>query len=277
MAEPCAAGGLVGAGQQLDLGGLGDVLGIGLDVVRRERRRWRVSDDRARAAAATARRPRPPLRPRRARPGLGQVGGVGEAGGVADDDADAGAAVAAGGELLDLAVVEQGRRRALVLGEDLGEVAAGVQGRAEHAADHVFDRSPWSIRTRTSAARGVGWTDREGAYRTPVPVKPGLSAERRTDRRRRRHGGRVQSGRRARAGHAPGRRPVRGGDGQAVARRARSGRDHGRHAGAARPPRPHRRSATVSGPRPRSRRSTAAGSPSRCRSATSAAWSPPAG
>ena len=40
------------------------------------------------------------------RPGLGEVGGVGEPGGVADDDPDAGAPVATGGELLDLAVVE---------------------------------------------------------------------------------------------------------------------------------------------------------------------------
>jgi hypothetical protein len=54
---------------------------------------------------------------------------VGEAGGVADDDPDAGAPVAARAELLDLAVVERGRRRSLVLDEDLGELAAGAQGR----------------------------------------------------------------------------------------------------------------------------------------------------
>ena len=68
----------------------------------------------------------------RAQAGLGEVGGVGEAGGVARDDADAGAAVAAAGDLLDPAVVEAGRRRALVLDEHLGELAAGAQRRRQH-------------------------------------------------------------------------------------------------------------------------------------------------
>ncbi len=57
--------------------------------------------------------------------GLGEVGGVGETRGLAVDHADAGAAVTAGGELLDAAVIEDGAGRDGVLGEDLGHVAAG--------------------------------------------------------------------------------------------------------------------------------------------------------
>ena len=69
---------------------------------------------------------------------LGQVGGVGEAGGLAHHDPDAGAPVAARGQLLDPAVVEQGRRGPLVLDEDLGEVAAGAEGSAERPLDDRF-------------------------------------------------------------------------------------------------------------------------------------------
>ena len=52
---------------------------------------------------------------------------MGEPGGLTDHHPDAGAAVATRGQLLDPAVVEPGRRTAPVLGEDLGEVAAGSQ------------------------------------------------------------------------------------------------------------------------------------------------------
>ena len=104
--------------------------------------------------------------------GLGEVGGVGEAGGVADDDPDAGAPVAAGGELLDLAVVEHGRRRPLVLGEDLGEVAAGAASAVPSTRlitvffDHgtIADRA---VRAAGHPARPVGWTDRRGALIVP--------------------------------------------------------------------------------------------------------------
>ncbi len=61
-----------------------------------------------------------------------------EAGGVTPDDADPGAALASGDELLDLAVVEPGRRDPAVLGEDLGEVAAVAQGRVERALEYRF-------------------------------------------------------------------------------------------------------------------------------------------
>ena len=88
---------------------------------------------RRRRRPSGRRRPRP--RPRRARPVVGQVGGVGEAGGLADHDPDAGAAVAARGQLLDPAVVEHGRRRPLVLDEHLGEVAAGAEGGGQRALD----------------------------------------------------------------------------------------------------------------------------------------------
>ena len=73
-------------------------------------------------------------------PGLAEVGRVGEAGGVALDDADAGATVATTGDLLDPAVVERGHRRPLVLDEHLGELAAGAHRRPEHPLEHVgFD------------------------------------------------------------------------------------------------------------------------------------------
>ncbi len=127
MDEPVGARHLVGPRQQRDLAGLGHVLGIGLDEVRpgdvlaRERHRLHAA---ATTAGGGRRRPSG-----LGQTGLGQVGRVGEPGGVADDHPDAGASIAPGGELLDLAVVEHGGRRPLVLGEDLGEVAAGLAGR----------------------------------------------------------------------------------------------------------------------------------------------------
>ena len=71
-------------------------------------------------------------------PVLGQVGGVGEAGGLAPHDADSGTTVEARRELLDLAVVETGRGRALVLREHLREVAARLQGHAQDATNDAF-------------------------------------------------------------------------------------------------------------------------------------------
>ena len=94
---------------------------------------WRVSATRARAAAALAGGRRGGLGGG-AQAGLAEVGGVGEAGGVALDDADAGATVAAAGDLLDPAVVEPRRRGALVLGVHLGELAAGAHRRTRAPA-----------------------------------------------------------------------------------------------------------------------------------------------
>ena len=81
---------------------------------------------------------------RLAQPALGEVGGVGETGGLAPDDPYAGTAVASRGQLLDLALLERRRRRAPVLGEHLGEVASGAEGHAEHALENGFvdHRSP---------------------------------------------------------------------------------------------------------------------------------------
>jgi enoyl-CoA hydratase/carnithine racemase len=70
--------------------------------------------------------------------GLGEVGGVGVAGGVAGDHPDARPAVAAGAQLLHPAVVEAGRAGPLVLDEDLGELAARAQRGAEHPLDHTL-------------------------------------------------------------------------------------------------------------------------------------------
>jgi hypothetical protein len=67
-----------------------------------------------------------------------EVGGVRVAGGTTPDHADARAPLATGGELLDLAVVEAGRRDAAVLGEHLGEVAATAQRGLQRALQHRF-------------------------------------------------------------------------------------------------------------------------------------------
>lgn len=69
---------------------------------------------------------------------LGEVGGVGEPGGLAGDDADARAAVATGGELLDLAVVETDAGAAPVGGEDLGEVSAGGECGGEDPRENLI-------------------------------------------------------------------------------------------------------------------------------------------
>ena len=94
------------------------------------------------ARAATVRVPPPPCRATAAaasaaasKPALGQVGGVGVAGGLAHDDPDPGAAVASRRQLLDPAVVEHGGGRLAVLDEHLGEVAPAAERGAEHALD----------------------------------------------------------------------------------------------------------------------------------------------
>ena len=97
---------------------------------------WRVSAHDAGTAAALARRGSGGLG-RREQPGLAQVGRVGVARGLALDHPDAGAAVPAGGDLLDLAVVQVGRRRPLVLDVDLREVGTGPQTSSEHPLDDV--------------------------------------------------------------------------------------------------------------------------------------------
>ena len=67
---------------------------------------------------------------------LAEIGGMGEACGVADDDTNARTAVAARGELLDPTVIEQRRRTAPILGEDLGELPARSQGRTQDSLQH---------------------------------------------------------------------------------------------------------------------------------------------
>jgi hypothetical protein len=69
---------------------------------------------------------------------LAQVGGVGEAGGVAPHHADAGAPLAPGDELLDLGVVEARRRAPTVFGEHLREIAAVAQRGLQRALEYGF-------------------------------------------------------------------------------------------------------------------------------------------
>jgi fluoroacetyl-CoA thioesterase len=82
---------------------------------------------------------------------------VGEAGGLAADDAQPGAAVASRNELLDAAVVEATTRRAAVLDEDLGEVAAASQCLVERVLeklviDHLAYRKRMSLGPGLSAS-----------------------------------------------------------------------------------------------------------------------------
>jgi fluoroacetyl-CoA thioesterase len=82
---------------------------------------------------------------------------VGEAGGLAPHDAQPGAAVASRNELLDAAVVEATTRRAAVLDEDLGEVAAASQCLVERVLeklviDHLAYRKRMSLGPGLSAS-----------------------------------------------------------------------------------------------------------------------------
>src|SRR5690606_1986461 len=83
--------------------------------------------------------------------GRGQVGRVGEAGGVAHDHPDPGAPIPAGGEVLDLAVVEHGVGGGSVLHEDLGQVTPGAQGGGEGALDQILVEH-----TTPSSRQGAG-------------------------------------------------------------------------------------------------------------------------
>ena len=75
-------------------------------------------------ATATARRGGSSLGGGR-QPRLGEVGGVSEARGIADDNPDASASVAPAGQFLDPTIVEYRRRGALVLDEHFGKFTTG--------------------------------------------------------------------------------------------------------------------------------------------------------
>ncbi len=221
------AGGVVDAAQQLDLVGLGDLVGVALDGVDRRRD--------GRGVRATVRVPPPPWRAAAAaasaaasRPALAEVAGVGEAGRLAGDDADAGAAVAAARHLLDAPVVERRRRRAFVLGVDLGELAARSHRRGEHpfqdvVVDHPVEATGGALggsgRGRRERPASATWTvGRTTGVPTPwalawppVTVATGLRGEAKmvVGEARTRRAPWVGHGRRAR--HAAADRPVRGG------------------------------------------------------------------
>ena len=135
------AGGVVDPPQQLDLVRLGDLVG---DSARRccIRLPFGAREGHGAGPAATLAGGRRGGLGGGAQPALGEVAGVGEAGGLAGDDADAGAPVAAARHLLDAPVVEPGRRRALVLGVDLGELAAGPHRRRQHPFEDVVVDHP---------------------------------------------------------------------------------------------------------------------------------------
>jgi predicted thioesterase len=94
---------------------------------------------------------------------------VGKTRGLAVDDPDPGAPVAAGGQFFDAVVIERGARGDGILGEDLRHVAPTGEGRREDAFEHVgFEKgsvshggivivvpaSPSETETKTAAGHG---------------------------------------------------------------------------------------------------------------------------
>ena len=133
LRDGVAAGarGVVGLDEELDLAGLGDLLGEQHHVVSPHR-------------LALLERHDPPAAPlpgdrgggfgRGQQTALGQVRGVGVAGGLPHHDPDPCTAVATRRQLLDPAVVEHGGGRVAVLDEHLGEVPASAERRARARA-----------------------------------------------------------------------------------------------------------------------------------------------
>ncbi len=129
---PAGACRLVGLDEELDLAGLGDVLGelaTSFLVTRR-----RCSSATTRAAPALAGDGGGGLGGGE-QTAFGQVGGVGVARRLPHDHPDAAPAVAARRELLDPAVVEHGGGGLAVLDEHLGELSAALERAAEHTLD----------------------------------------------------------------------------------------------------------------------------------------------
>ena len=179
----------VGALQQLDLDGLRDGLGRGDHLVRPVHGSPREIDDPRSAAAAAGRGARGLGRGEQ--PALGQIGRVRVSGGLTDDDTDAGAAVAAGAQLLDLPVVERRARRSAILREHLREVTTVTQRGTEHLLEDGFldHTSPLVGVVTVSTCGSLGWNAaRTTPYRTygGVGTRPvGRGGSR---RRRCRHG-----------------------------------------------------------------------------------------
>ena len=150
--------------------------------------------------------------------GLGEVGGVGEAGGLADDDPDAGAPVAAGAELLDLAVVEGGRATAWRSSANTSAKSPPVRRAAPSTRSITSSGTRDTARSRgfegcrPPAAQPVaGPTESDARRVQTVPLEPGSSASVDLDGRRRRHRHRHEVRLRARPRHPPRHRPERGG------------------------------------------------------------------
>ncbi len=132
-------GGGVGLLEQFDFAALAHPGGLDLD------RRWARDEPAGKghlAGASTTTASSPGRRfGRPQEPRLGQVRGMGEAGGVAGHDADARPSLPARTDVFDAAVVQGHRRPPAVLGEHLGELASGVEGAAQDAGqDGLVDQ-----------------------------------------------------------------------------------------------------------------------------------------
>ena len=103
------------------------------------------------------------------RPSAREIGGVREAGRVAAHDADAGAAVAARDELLDLASSNRALDDAPVLDEHLGEVAAAAQCVVQRAFENTLFDHVASVTACHILREGV-------VYRRSMPLRPVSSA-----------------------------------------------------------------------------------------------------
>ena len=183
------AGGVVGAREQLELGRLRRRRSAGS---RRAGARRRLRAERHDPGAAALRRATADAASAAAsRPGLGEVRGVGEAGGLADHDPDARATLAARWRAPRPCVSSRHGRRGLpVLGEHLGQVAASGQRRGEDAfEDGGFDEGggghrTTGIRHRHRSRVGPGQPARRwsGAAQTSCGRRAGVATPRVTAR-----------------------------------------------------------------------------------------------
>ena len=90
---------------------------------------------------------------------------MGESGGVADDDPDSGAAIAARREFLDPTIIEERGRIAAVFGEDLGKFTSGTKCLAKNTFEYRLLDHSRPFRWSTCPVGLAGSTVSDVAYR----------------------------------------------------------------------------------------------------------------